>query len=163
MGVRLDVVYLDFAKAFDAVPHQELLYKLRLLGVSGNLLVMVSKLLIQSLSMCRFGSVPAPIYFLWVLEFPGERLSSSLAAIISIGLKNLRSTLISIPFLVVSHSFSPKYYQTFLSPITQTVESVATIKRKLTVYLFDHFESVFNPDDFIFSVHAITPHNPTFT
>ena len=37
MGARSDVVYLDFAKAFDSVPHQELLYKLRLMGIDGNL------------------------------------------------------------------------------------------------------------------------------
>ena len=37
MGARSDVVYLDFAKAFDSVPHQELLYKLRLMDIDGNL------------------------------------------------------------------------------------------------------------------------------
>ena len=32
-----DVIFLDFARAFDSVPHQELLLKLRMLGVSGKL------------------------------------------------------------------------------------------------------------------------------
>ena len=34
----VDVVYLDFAKAFDSVPHEGLLQKLFAYGISGNLL-----------------------------------------------------------------------------------------------------------------------------
>ena len=33
-GIPVDVIYLDFQKAFDKVPHQRLLYKLRKFGVS---------------------------------------------------------------------------------------------------------------------------------
>ena len=36
-GKQCDVIFLDFAKAFDTVPHQELLLKLWSLGVSGKL------------------------------------------------------------------------------------------------------------------------------
>ena len=35
---QVDLVYLDFAKAFDRVPHTELIYKLHLLGIRDPLL-----------------------------------------------------------------------------------------------------------------------------
>ena len=37
-GNSVDVIYLDFAKAFDKVPHQRLLYKLQTHGIDGMLL-----------------------------------------------------------------------------------------------------------------------------
>ena len=40
-GGRVDVIYLDFAKAFDKVPHQRLLRKLERYGVLGRLLVWI--------------------------------------------------------------------------------------------------------------------------
>jgi hypothetical protein len=36
-GVPVDVFYLDFAKAFDKVPHGRLLVKLESKGITGNL------------------------------------------------------------------------------------------------------------------------------
>ena len=33
----VDIVYLDFCKAFDCVPHQHVLYKLKAYGISGKL------------------------------------------------------------------------------------------------------------------------------
>ena len=35
-GLSVDVVYTDFAKAFDRVPHERLLLKMRKLGIVGN-------------------------------------------------------------------------------------------------------------------------------
>lgn len=37
-GNNLDVIYLDFAKAFDKVPHQRLLMKMKNIGIQGRLL-----------------------------------------------------------------------------------------------------------------------------
>ena len=34
---KVDIIYLDFCKAFDSVPHKELLYKLWRIGITGDL------------------------------------------------------------------------------------------------------------------------------
>ena len=45
-GIPIDVVYLDFAKAFDSVPHRRLLIKLESYGIQGNLLSWIKDFLI---------------------------------------------------------------------------------------------------------------------
>ena len=35
---QVDVIYLDFSKAFDRVAHEKFLFKLECLGISGSLL-----------------------------------------------------------------------------------------------------------------------------
>ena len=37
-GSSLDLIYLDFSKAFDKVPHEKLMKKAKAIGISGNLL-----------------------------------------------------------------------------------------------------------------------------
>ena len=44
-GVSTHVIYLDFAKAIDSVPHQRLLMKLDCMGIRGNLLSWIAAFL----------------------------------------------------------------------------------------------------------------------
>ena len=39
----VDVIYLDFQKAFDKVPHARLIYKLKAHGISGKILTWIDK------------------------------------------------------------------------------------------------------------------------
>ncbi|SMN02288.1 hypothetical protein SPONN_698 [uncultured Candidatus Thioglobus sp.] len=66
-SVEWDVVFLDFAKAFDSVPHNELLLKLRRLGVSGNLWLRGYKIIyLRGTSVCALVRI-APIFCLLFL------------------------------------------------------------------------------------------------
>ncbi len=44
-GYPMDVIYLDFKKAFDSVPHQRLLRKLQAYGIESKILTWISSLL----------------------------------------------------------------------------------------------------------------------
>jgi hypothetical protein len=44
-GSRLDVIFVDFSKAFDKVPHRRLLLKLQAYGIHGKLLAWISAFL----------------------------------------------------------------------------------------------------------------------
>ena len=48
MGSPVDVVYLDFHKAFDKVPHQRLLLKLKAYGIGNDVINWIEK------SNCRW-------------------------------------------------------------------------------------------------------------
>ena len=46
-GIGVDTVYLDFAKAFDSVPHHRLLQKLESYGIRGSLLQWIRSFLLS--------------------------------------------------------------------------------------------------------------------
>ena len=45
-GNAVDIIYFDFAKAFDFVPHKRLLYKLNAYGITGNTFEWIKSFLI---------------------------------------------------------------------------------------------------------------------
>ena len=54
-GESFDILYLDFKKAFDSVPHQRLLIKLQSYGISGNLLKWIENFLSNRTQRVRVG------------------------------------------------------------------------------------------------------------
>jgi len=44
-GFGIDVIYLDYRKAFDTVPHQRLIHKLSQIGITGKVLVWITEFL----------------------------------------------------------------------------------------------------------------------
>ncbi|CAH8447575.1 unnamed protein product [Schistosoma bovis] len=52
----VDVAFIDFSKAFDKVPHNRLLYKLRHVGIGGNLLMWIKDFLVGRQQRVRVNS-----------------------------------------------------------------------------------------------------------
>ena len=55
------VVYIDFAKAFDSVPHDKLVYRLKTYGINGQLLSWIKKILTNRNHCTRVGNVESTI------------------------------------------------------------------------------------------------------
>ncbi|BHF61383.1 hypothetical protein SprV_0100435700 [Sparganum proliferum] len=58
---RVDVIYTDFKKAFDSVPHKRLIYKLSEIGIRGRLLTWITDFLTgRSQTVCIEASTSTP-------------------------------------------------------------------------------------------------------
>ena len=51
----MDIIYLDFQKDFDSVPHKRLLHKLKMYGITGKTLAIKSVFLKDRTFCVRFG------------------------------------------------------------------------------------------------------------
>jgi hypothetical protein len=93
-GLAWDTVYTDFAKAFDSVPHQKLLYKIHRLGIRGNVFRWIEDFLLgrkqkvivgqsesewaRVISGIPQGSVLGPILFLIFINDMPDKIKSHL-------------------------------------------------------------------------------------
>ena len=60
-GHPIDIVYLDFKKAFDSVPHQRLPSKLAAYGITGNILKWIKDFLTNRHQRVRVGNHYSPM------------------------------------------------------------------------------------------------------
>ena len=79
-GKLVDVIFLDYAKAFDSVPHSVLLQKLRNHGITGSLLMWIADYLRNRTQTVRMNDVFLILYLYRVVccKVPFSDLSSSL-------------------------------------------------------------------------------------
>ena len=60
VGIQTDLIFTDFAKAFDTVPHKRLLYKLEWYGIRGNTNHWISSFLNNRTQRVVLGGVSSP-------------------------------------------------------------------------------------------------------
>jgi hypothetical protein len=60
-GISIDIIYLDFSKAFDTVPHQRLFLKLEKLGFEGSLLNWIKSFLTGRNQYIRINSITSTL------------------------------------------------------------------------------------------------------
>ena len=61
-GAPVEVVYLDFQKAFDKVPHQRLLLKLKAHGIGKDVINWIEKWLTHRSRVIADGEIPQPAH-----------------------------------------------------------------------------------------------------
>ena len=86
---QVDVIYMDFVKAFDQVPHQRLLHKVQCYGIDGHVLCWITSFLsnrrqrvsvnncFSSLGEVTSSSVIGPIFFIYINDLPNDVQSSA--------------------------------------------------------------------------------------
>ena len=79
-GTPVDVLYLDFSKAFDKVPHQRLLLKIESLNIQGNILNWIK----DWLKNRRQKVVIYNLFSLWILVISGVQQGSVLGPLLFI-------------------------------------------------------------------------------